>query len=47
MARKDSEGEKRFAPFWRIYLRSNPLSDEAKTAQVEQLKEFGCRITLE
>ena len=46
MAKKDFEGQKRFAPFWRIYLKGNPLSDAAK-AQVEELKKYGGRITLE
>jgi hypothetical protein len=47
MAQKDAAGDTRFAPFWRIYLAGNPLSDEAKTAQVEELKKLGGRITLE
>lgn len=47
MAKKDFEGEKRFAPFLRIYLSGNPLSDEAKSTQIEQLKQFGCRVELQ
>jgi internalin A len=46
MAKKDFEGQKRFAPFWRIYLKGNPLPDAAK-AQIEELKKYGGRITLE
>jgi internalin A len=47
MAQKDAEGQKRFAPFVKIYLAGNPLSDEAKGAQVEQLKKVGCRVHLD
>src|SRR5690606_16993560 len=47
MAKKDFEGEKRFAPFLQIYLSGNPLSDEAKTQQLEELKQYGCRVKLE
>ena len=47
MAKKDSEGEKRFAPFWRIYLAGNPLSDAAKNTQVPVLTSYGGRVTLD
>ena len=47
MAKKDAEGEKRFAPFLRIYLSGNPLSEEAKTKQLEELRSYGCRVMLE
>ena len=47
MAKKDFEGPKRFAPFWRVYLAGNPLSEEAKTKQVEALKKYGTRVELE
>jgi Leucine-rich repeat (LRR) protein len=47
MAKKDSEGAKRFAPFWKLYLGDNPLSDKAKTEQVEELKKYGVRVHLE
>ena len=43
MAKKDSEGQKRFAPFWRIYTDGNPLSDGAK-GQLDALKGLGARI---
>ncbi len=46
MAKKDFEGQKRFAPFWRIYLGENPLSDAAKTTQIEDLKKYGTRVFL-
>jgi Leucine-rich repeat (LRR) protein len=47
MATADAAGEMRFAPFWRIYLAGNPLSDAAKTQQVAKLKELGGRVFLE
>ena len=45
-AKTDSESEKRFAPFLRLYLTGNPLSDVAKTKQVEALKGYGVRVHL-
>jgi internalin A len=45
--KKDAEGEKRFAPFLRLYLAGNPLSDAAKGPQLEALKAAGVRIVLE
>ena len=39
MAKGDKEGDKKFAPFWKVYLSGNPLSDDAKTAQLEELKK--------
>lgn len=46
MAKKDFEGQKRFAPFWKVYLGENPLSDAAKTTQIEELKKYGVRVFL-
>lgn len=43
MCRKDLAERKRFAPFVRIYLEENPLSDRGK-AQVEELKQMGIRL---
>ena len=40
MAKKDAEGEKRFAPFWNVFLVGNPLSDAAKGAQVSELQKY-------
>jgi internalin A len=45
MLKKDFEGRKRFAPFVRIWLNGNPLSDESKKL-VDELKHLGCRIEL-
>ena len=42
-AKKDFEGQKRFAPFWKLYIGDNPLSDAAK-AQLEELKKYGTRV---
>src|SRR5207247_6347830 len=43
-AKADAEGPKRFAPYLRLYLRGNPLSDEAKAKQLAALKGYGVRI---
>jgi internalin A len=45
MAKADSE--RRFAPFWHLYLAGNPLSDEAKAGQLDELKKLGARIETE
>ena len=47
MAKKDAEGEKRFAPFLRVYLAGNPLNDTAKKRQAAELKGIGVRVSLE
>ena len=47
MARIDAEGDQRFAPYWRIYLADNPLSDDAKGDQIAELKKLGARVSLE
>jgi Leucine-rich repeat (LRR) protein len=43
-AKADAEGEKRFAPYLRLYLADNPLSDAAKNEQLATLKGIGVRI---
>ena len=40
----DAKGPMRFAPFLRLWLDGNPLSDEAKTKQLEALTAVGARI---
>jgi Leucine-rich repeat (LRR) protein len=40
----DAAGEKRFAPFLRLYLTGNPLSDAAKSAQIDALKGAGVKV---
>ena len=47
MAKKDAEGDKRFAPYWNLYLGGNPLSEQAKERQIPQLKDLGVRVKLE
>jgi internalin A len=47
MAKKDAEGEKRFAPFWQVYLSGNPLSDEAKNTQLPELKKHAREVKFE
>jgi hypothetical protein len=42
----DAEGEKRFAPFLRLYLTGNPLGEGAKTQQIEVLKKVGVKVEL-
>jgi Leucine-rich repeat (LRR) protein len=43
-AKADAEGRKNFAPFLRLYLEGNPLSEAAKTEQLAALKGAGVRI---
>ncbi|MEX2560559.1 MAG: leucine-rich repeat domain-containing protein [Pirellulales bacterium] len=43
----DAEGEKRFAPYLRLYLAGNPLSEAAKNEQVPALQGFGVKVHLE
>ena len=45
-AKKDFEGQKQFAPFWKLYIGDNPLSETAKTPQLEELKKYGTRVHL-
>lgn len=43
-AKEDASGKKRFAPFLRLYLKENPLSEDAQNNQISALKEAGVRI---
>ncbi|MCA9129349.1 MAG: leucine-rich repeat domain-containing protein [Planctomycetales bacterium] len=45
MARADEM--RRFSPFWRIFLKGNPLDKEATPTQIEELAKMGARITIE
>lgn len=47
MAKRDAEGEKRFAPFLRVYLGGNPLSDEARKVQLPELKRFVQQVQID
>lgn len=43
-AKADAEGQKSFAPFLRLYLEGNPLSEAAKNQQLAELKSAGVRL---
>ena len=43
-AKADAAGPKLFAPYLRVYIEGNPLSDDAKTTQLAALKEYGVRV---
>ena len=43
MARADVEGDKRFAPYWFLYLAVDSLPDAAQ-AQAEELQQLGVRV---
>ena len=43
-AKADAAGPKRFAPYLRLYLTGNPLSDAAKAEQLPELKKIGVRL---
>ncbi len=47
MAKKDAQGERRFAPYWRLYLSGNPLNDAGKKTHVAELKKIGVRVELD
>jgi internalin A len=40
----DYEGPKRFAPYLRLYISGNPLSDAARTSQLATLRGYGVRV---
>jgi len=44
MATADAAGPKRFAPYMNLYVAENPLSEVAKSEQIEALKQAGVRI---
>ena len=43
-AKADAAGPKLFAPYLRLYLDGNPLSESSRSAQLEALKAAGVRI---
>lgn len=47
MSKKDMEGEKRFAPFWNVYLAENPLSEESQQNQLPELRKTAKTVDLE
>lgn len=44
MAEKDAKGDKRFAPYWKLYLDDNPIDAAKKGQQIDALKKIGVRI---
>ncbi len=44
MCRADLEDRRRFAPYLRIYVQDNPLTEQTKSDQIGKLKEAGVRI---
>jgi internalin A len=44
MAEKDAQGERRFAPFLRLYLQGNRLDGKKARAQLEQLRKTGVKV---
>jgi len=44
MAKADLEDKVRFAPFWNLYVGGNPLSEDAATKQIAELKKIGVRV---
>ncbi|MBM3728953.1 MAG: leucine-rich repeat domain-containing protein [Acidobacteria bacterium] len=45
MARKDTAGEKRFAPYWQITITGNPLPAAALKTQIPELKKLTHTVT--
>jgi hypothetical protein len=45
MAKKDVEGDQRFAPYWFLYVDVDSLPDSAKP-QVDDLKKLGVRVNV-
>jgi internalin A len=43
-AKADGDGPKRFAPYLRLYVSGNPLSDAARTSQLATLRGYGVRV---
>ncbi len=43
-AKVDGDGPKRFAPYLRLYVSGNPLSDAARTSQLATLRGYGVRV---
>ena len=44
MAKADAAARSAWPPFLRLYLAGNPLSDDAKSSQIDALKAMGVRI---
>ena len=44
MAKKDAAGERRFAPYWKLYPDGNPIDAAQRDKQLAALKKIGIRI---
>ena len=47
MAKKDAQGDLRFAPYWYLYLKGNPLTETAAKQQIAELKSYKVRVDME
>ncbi len=47
MAEEDAAGQKRFAPFLRLYIHGNPLEADGVADQLAQLRKIGTRVFVE
>jgi len=46
MAQADATGPKRFAPYWQLYLKDNPLDEASQNEHLEALKKIHVRVNL-
>lgn len=46
VCKADADGKKNFAPYLRLFMKDNPLSDAAKGPQTEALKAIGVRLEM-
>lgn len=46
VCKADADGKKNFAPYLRLFMKENPLSDAAKGEQTEALKTIGVRLEM-
>lgn len=46
VCKTDADGKKNFAPYLRLFMKENPLSDTAKGEQTEALKKMGVRLEM-
>ncbi|MGZ0170420.1 MAG: leucine-rich repeat domain-containing protein, partial [Planctomycetales bacterium] len=44
MAKKDAAGDRRFAPYWKLYPDGNPIDAAQRDKQLAALKEIGVRV---
>jgi internalin A len=46
VCKADADGKKNFAPYLRLFMKDNPLSDAAKGPQTDALKAIGVRLEM-